>query len=903
VRSRGKIEQLENRHLLTTTLFLDFGAGVGFDDFGQPRALRTSAGEILNIAGPGLNGDGTGPPISNVTEQPQGWVDFRPLSYDWNGDNVLNQEDIDSLSIAVLERVRRSVEPFDIDVRLAAAASLSDAQNSLNANNANVESYDAYAFVTEVVSERWNGGSVGFNELLYGRAALDDLLAVSGNQQDEAAIIFSDREFADVLGAEGTAAFNDMLAGRLAATAIHEAFHTFGFDHTVFTANLDDQLVAVGDIIEPGSDVDIRPQPVVATRFPVLRGFDFSLVDHYLQLAEDQNIGIRDTDDNNKADIAYITGTGANDLIKLTADSTDPDIVHVAIIPFNDAMRTDQSEFYTLSQPASYSYEINLNSAGANTWDNTDGGFLIDSSHGSDRIEIDAAIAGDFRIRTLLGDDEVVIKGSPTPRMRSFLCEGEDGDDKLIFDYTTGDPLPRPGFDFAFDGGEGTDSVEVIELDSQSQPVTRPAYFVFAPIQSDFTQSDVPVVTVGATLTDSATATGDRQTLRSAIVSANAAGQPAFIYLPSTTVNMSVEGMESSGAATNDLDVTGDVTIIGAGAGVTFINGYYDSYTGPSDAKQTFHVSGTTASLELARVTLLGSQTSTSSLHIGGGAILADGGATLLLTESTVVGASDATGSWGVGVASVSANVTIDRSVFTGNSGYGGTAVFAIGTSTTPGSLTIGDSVFALNGASTSYPNVYVAGGVGSLTNNGGNLFDDDSGGFFDVVPDDGDHLGTPTYVVTSVADTYRDTFDPTRLSLREAIRWSNADTQTDEEIWMPAWDFVLTRRSADAAFFDTAFNDLDVLGSLKIQGVTGKTSLSWHPAVLDELFALMGDYNNDGDVDVTDFGAFVDDFNLGYSPSGSGDFESDGDVDIIDFGVFSHGYDALLIVWGVTLA
>lgn len=62
--------------------------------------------------------------------------------------------------------------------------------------------------------------------------------------------------------------------------------------------------------------------------------------------------------------------------------------------------------------------------------------------------------------------------------------------------------------------------------------------------------------------------------------------------------------------------------------------------------------------------------------------------------------------------------------------------------------------------------------------------------------------------------------------------------------------------------------------------------------AVIDA--GLQGDFDNDGDVDIVDFGTFGQNFGmtgLPLDPPTDGDFEPDGDVDIVDFGTFAQNF------------
>jgi len=118
------------------------------------------------------------------------------------------------------------------------------------------------------------------------------------------------------------------------------------------------------------------------------------------------------------------------------------------------------------------------------------------------------------------------------------------------------------------------------------------------------------------------------------------------------------------------------------------------------------------------------------------------------------------------------------------------------------------------------------------------------------VLPGSGDYLGTPTYVVTSVADTFNHADDLEALSLREAVDLAN-NASTPAEIWLPAWRFQLTRdRGSNATDIDVAYGDLDVKKSMTIRGVADRTHVEWKPGIVDKVFDLLGDGNNDGQAD-----------------------------------------------------
>ena len=105
--------------------------------------------------------------------------------------------------------------------------------------------------------------------------------------------------------------------------------------------------------------------------------------------------------------------------------------------------------------------------------------------------------------------------------------------------------------------------------------------------------------------------------LREAVNYANNATEPTMIDLPAGIYTLTLAGTEGAGTAENDLDVTGDVTIVGAGPGISVINTFlgYASYQDVRD----FSVAGPTAQLKLVGITLSG--TFTYSTYAGTAAL------------------------------------------------------------------------------------------------------------------------------------------------------------------------------------------------------------------------------------------------------------------------------------------
>ena len=892
-----RMESLEDRRVLTTTLFLDFGGGIGMTS-----VLSSTAAAIRDIDGVGLYGYGTGPNLTVNLDNPllpSSSLDFRPLSYDFDLNGTINNADTTALANAVLPLVQRALEPFDIDVVIAGASTIAGIVTSFDANNAATNGRnDAYVLITDTRSNFFGGGSVGdsagFMEeteggegvyntgVLNGIAAADDLNGEfqfgTGNLQDELALTFSDvllasaRSFTGV-GTGASAILNENLANRIAFTATHEAFHTFGLIHTVGTGNQD--LLSSGDVIRAGliSDAPTRLNPFTVTRATLQHQSNpVAEPNNYLYTKNDPDIGLRDTDGDSVPDLAYVTGTGAFDKITLTRDASNANLVHVTVAAYSN------SAFTTLIQTTTY--DINLST-------DTEGEILIDSTLSSDLVEVDARINASFRIRGNTGDDQVKLIGNGSSLVQSFVFDGEKENDTFTINYDNGDPLPQAGFDFNFIGGTGTDNTVVIDASG----VQRSAFFVN-------TLTDGADVSVGNGRADANAATDDQTTLRAAIQEANFAGTPTYVFVPKGTYNLTLSG--TGGDTQGDLDITGNVTIVGAGAGATIID---------SDVPyRVFVVNSNGASLNLSRLTVTGGNVANSS----GGGIYANNNCTVVLDQVAIVDNQASSHGGGVFVGT-GANVTIVNSVITENTAgiYGG------GILANAGSLSIGETIIASNTASSSGNDIY--GTTTAVTSTGNNLLTSVHSTLTTKFNQPGDLISSTDYVVTSLVDSFDPTDDDYALSLREAIDLANEDdghtSGTAETIWLPAWNFVLTRERQNGVGntdTDVAWGDLDIKDSLKVRGITASlTRVQWaRAAAKDATFDLLGDYNgngvaggttDNGDVNGQDFLKWQQQYLSGVgSPllnTYSADGDDDGDVDGDDRAIWEDYYGNELVL------
>jgi len=661
------------------------------------------------------------------------------------------------------------------------------------------------------------------------------------------------------------------LAHRLAYTAVHEAFHTFGLHHTFGG-------ISDGDVINAGASAEARENPFIVTRFGLTHVPPGAVFSNYEFVADDLDIGLRDDDGDDIPNLSYVTGTGLHDRITITRDASDVNLVHATVAAYSNSVGG------ALFQQETYS--INLLT-------DTEGEILIDASHGNDLIEIDPRIPASFRIRTLTGNDEVVLTGNGASALEAFVFDREAGNDTFTIDFDNGDPLPQAGFDFNFIGGAGTDNTVVIDPNG----VERAGYFVN-------TLTDGADLSLGGRA-DASAADDDQTTLRAAIQEANFLSTPSYIFVPQGTYNLALPG--SGGDTQGDLDISKNLTIIGAGAGVSIIKA-------TSLGDRLFDVNGTTARLKLDRVTLTGGTTS----DVGGGIRVASG-ASLDILDSAFVNLETGNAGGGIhflGQTGATSGLTVRRSVFTNDralAGPGGAITFIGGAAHT---ITVGESIFALNLAyddeDVELTSVYTQGQGHTKINEGYNLTDDNTSGFFKT--NLGDHIGTVNHVVTSLADTYTHTDNDHAVSLREAIDLANMSTENSQVVWMPAWQFVLTLdRGLNATDTSIEYGDLDIKDTLTVRGAgLNKATVRWKPGEVDAVFDLQGDYTGNGLAGSPDDGGvggsdgLIHQQQVGQN-NGTGigqlsaDGDDDGDVDGDDLAIWQLYYDNYFTLIGVT--
>jgi hypothetical protein len=390
-------------------------------------------------------------------------------------------------------------------------------------------------------------------------------------------------------------------------------------------------------------------------------------------------------------------------------------------------------------------------------------------------------------------------------------------------------------------------------------------------------------------------------TLRDAISLANSTAGTQEIWVPAWRYLLTMAG--SGGVTQGDFDITsGTVTIRGIGAGLSIIDaGRLTSDDRVIDVENQ-------GVLNLSRVTLtLGDAPSTAGQHNGGAIRVQDGGQ-LNMSFSAIVGNDTGKSGKGGGIYfSPLASGSIEASVIAVNTAHEDTGgVYLEGSIGTGGSVSLKTTMIANNSPGETYfPDVVVGSGR-TLNSLGDNRLTSD-GGF---TPHATDYFGPVNYVVTSVADTYDGTSDVVNMSVRDAIHQANI-TAGVQEIWLPAWKFVLNRDRATygVGTTDTSveFGDLDISDSLTFRGVAGLTGFVWRADVVDAVLELLGDYD---DVGTTVAGGGIQysvtnsDLNLWQATQGTADLradgDDDGDVDAADQAICSQNLGDTLTLFGV---
>jgi hypothetical protein len=363
------VETLEGRTLLTTTLYLDFG------DAFPSGGLQMTVGQ--------LRGPLNGPDLTDLGLADTDRLTFTPFSglvnFDYNGDGAMNAADASQLRADIVSLVSRYYAPFDINVTEASAARLTDVVNTLNANNTDPTGHnDAYVFVAGITQA---GNPIAQDLGILGVAAGHDI--GGPNARDDSAVVFANNLFAfgNTDATAGTAVAN---------VAAHEAGHTFGLRHTEDSVpGSDAEILTRSDIISQFADPVRQQNLQFFTRFPLpLAGNPAATENPYDVLANDADIGPR------AGAPAYVTGTGADDLITLTR--LDATHATVTVQPFRRSTYAPADQI-----GAAFSYTVP-----------TGNGIRVEGGFGDDRVVVDGTLACYVDVAGMAGNDQLVVQGN-----------------------------------------------------------------------------------------------------------------------------------------------------------------------------------------------------------------------------------------------------------------------------------------------------------------------------------------------------------------------------------------------------------------------------------------------------------------------------------------------------------
>lgn len=152
-------------------------------------------------------------------------------------------------------------------------------------------------------------------------------------------------------------------------------------------------------------------------------------------------------------------------------------------------------------------------------------------------------------------------------------------------------------------------------------------------------------------------------TLRAAIQEANAFPGDDTIVLPAGTYTLSLPGVDEDASATGDLDISSNLTISGAGAATTIIDG------GGLDRVFQIGISFFDSVVMISGATIRNGNASASAIKNGGGIYVFTDGSMLTLNGVVVSGNTGGTGG-GIGTNGIQQTLDISDSTISGNTAF-----------------------------------------------------------------------------------------------------------------------------------------------------------------------------------------------------------------------------------------
>jgi hypothetical protein len=288
------LQPLEARELLTATLYIDFG-----DRFPTAGLTMTDQTLTSTLCGPdfqeykdpqGTTHDKGVTPATNITFQPLSSL----INFDFNGDHTVNATDITALRNAVVALVKHDYAPFNVDVELASASSVSDIKATLAANGSNkTGDNDAYVIVGSVSTDH---GTIDTTTL----GATSGIDVGNLDTHDKTSVVIANNILNPIYNYN-----RDVADTALASVVAHEAGHAFGLGHTDDISSTANSLLTGSDIMATTLPITVATGMGFFTEYPVpfdlsdpsFKGYRPALqaLDAFDKLLEDPNIGANPT--------------------------------------------------------------------------------------------------------------------------------------------------------------------------------------------------------------------------------------------------------------------------------------------------------------------------------------------------------------------------------------------------------------------------------------------------------------------------------------------------------------------------------------------------------------------------------------------------------------------------------
>lgn len=388
------------------------------------------------------------------------------------------------------------------------------------------------------------------------------------------------------------------------------------------------------------------------------------------------------------------------------------------------------------------------------------------------------------------------------------------------------------------------------------------------------------------------------------------------VWLPSWRIVLSLPraANDFNGTAAGDVDVFGQVFLRGGGAGVSIIDAQMIESLGTNAINDRVFSVHSQAVLKLQDLTVAGGNaTATYDDFAGALLVAANSRAEVSRTAITNNRAKDHAGAiWNAGGVLMLEDSVVAQNSVANVSNFAWASGGVHSNTMSSGQLSLSGSMLANNMNLAPMPNTEVGHDL-EVASSGGMTFLD--AGFNRIESEDSplvqgvnhNYIGNADLVVTSIADTQIDHSNDSRsITLRESVDLANSTSGT-QEVWLPAFRFVVMRNKLTAPGGDStmvADGDLDVLGgSLTLRGVPARTTIgSFSASVADRVFELIGDYERNATSVAGGYGYSVNNSDLAVtSPAADGD--DDGDLDANDLALCNSNSGNVFILVDVSRA